>query len=453
MPEFEWPALPDWFWYPVVFLYGAIVGSFLNVVIYRLPLGKHLSKPASQCPNCHHAITLWENIPIVSFLCLRARCSDCKIPISWRYFCVELVTACIWTLLYHRVADTTSLSWFSFVFQALIAAVLIALVFIDLDHFVAPDELNLLTGALAVGRDLTVLGLAYYGGSFIWDEARLRFLYFGWLPRFAVGAFVYGGVLFLVSLVGFVYYARREGESVGAVTRRFLTFSDDEPESGMAMVGPDAPVEDANESAEEFNSTRLRFSPAFLSILSAAAMIPVVGPIGLLFFIGPLLAFLIIARNPGEAVTDVVRRFFSADDLGLPTLESSEVAQMEAEAEKFAQEAETGQHGAMGLGDVKLALGLGALLGPGMALLSLFVATFIGAITGITLARIHKKGLRYGLPFVPFMAAGALFVMCYGHAMVDWYQAKLHPAKTEPVELPPMSPKARARFFAQQGRR
>jgi len=97
------------------------------------------------------------------------------------------------------------------------------------------------------------------------------------------------------------------------------------------------------------------------------------------------------------------------------------------EADQFAKEAETGQHGGMGLGDVKLAVGLGGMLGPGLATLSLGFATAFGAITGIALAAKHGRSLRIGLPFVPFMAIGAIVAQLYGAQVVAWYSRFLNP--------------------------
>ncbi len=76
-----------------LFCFGACVGSFLNVVVYRLPRGINLAQPGSQCPRCGHAIRLWDNIPILSWLALWGRCRDCRGPISARYFWIELLVA------------------------------------------------------------------------------------------------------------------------------------------------------------------------------------------------------------------------------------------------------------------------------------------------------------------------------------------------------------------------
>lgn len=82
----------------VAFLFGTIIGSFLNVVIVRLPLGRSVVSPRSACQNCGHQLRWFENIPIVSWLALRARCRQCKNPISIRYIVVELVTGLLFSL-------------------------------------------------------------------------------------------------------------------------------------------------------------------------------------------------------------------------------------------------------------------------------------------------------------------------------------------------------------------
>jgi leader peptidase (prepilin peptidase)/N-methyltransferase len=76
-------------------IFGAIIGSFLNVVIWRVPRGESLVKPGSQCPGCHHAIRAWDNIPVLSWLILRGRCRDCGAPISARYPLVEFATGAL----------------------------------------------------------------------------------------------------------------------------------------------------------------------------------------------------------------------------------------------------------------------------------------------------------------------------------------------------------------------
>lgn len=99
------------FWLPVVFTFGAMVGSFLNVAIYRIPIMQarfdrgiteppfNLAVPRSRCPCCGHQIAAWENIPIISWLALRGRCSACRASIHWRYPAVELLIAILFVLI------------------------------------------------------------------------------------------------------------------------------------------------------------------------------------------------------------------------------------------------------------------------------------------------------------------------------------------------------------------
>jgi len=97
-----------------LFCVGACVGSFLNVVVYRLPRGKSLSHPGSCCPQCGHAIRLNDNVPILSWLCLWGRCRDCRAPISPRYFWVELLVACVFlgVAFWERTELTGTFGWF-----------------------------------------------------------------------------------------------------------------------------------------------------------------------------------------------------------------------------------------------------------------------------------------------------------------------------------------------------
>ncbi|MFA7485619.1 MAG: prepilin peptidase, partial [Phycisphaerae bacterium] len=84
--------MPEWFWIAYTFAFGCCIGSFLNVVIYRLPRDKSLVKPPSSCPSCGKFIRFYDNIPLLSWLMLMGKCRNCKSPISPRYFIIELLT-------------------------------------------------------------------------------------------------------------------------------------------------------------------------------------------------------------------------------------------------------------------------------------------------------------------------------------------------------------------------
>ena len=124
--------------YIFVFVFGAVVGSFLNVCIYRLPAEKSIVFPPSACPLCGYQIRWFDNIPIISFLLLGAKCRSCKAPISWRYPLVEALNGILTLLLFMKFGVSLS-----FLALFIFSSALVAITFIDLDHQIIPDEISL----------------------------------------------------------------------------------------------------------------------------------------------------------------------------------------------------------------------------------------------------------------------------------------------------------------------
>ncbi|MBH0129938.1 A24 family peptidase [Salinibacterium sp. NK8237] len=139
-------------------LLGLAVGSFLNVVIWRLPRGEKLSSPPSACPRCEHTIRFYDNIPVVSWLILRGRCRDCGEPIAARYPLVEAGTAVAFGVVAAAIGAETALVWALPAFLYL-AAISIALTLIDLDTQTLPNKIVL--PSLIVG--FVLLGIASAG--------------------------------------------------------------------------------------------------------------------------------------------------------------------------------------------------------------------------------------------------------------------------------------------------
>lgn len=117
------------------FLFGAAVGSFLNVCISRWPLNLSVVRPRSRCPRCERAITWYENIPIVSWIALRARCRGCHLPISIQYPAVELAIALVWVACFAAYPY----DWFLALRIAVFTTVLIGIAVTDLKHYLIPD--------------------------------------------------------------------------------------------------------------------------------------------------------------------------------------------------------------------------------------------------------------------------------------------------------------------------
>ncbi len=156
---------------------GLILGSFNNVLIHRLPRDQSVVWPGSRCPACGHFLRWWENIPLVSFALLRGRCSSCQARISWRYPLVEALTAACVVYAYLR----HGLTWAAAA-SATLSALLVPVVFIDLEHRIIPDRITLpgivLGLALSFARNgvvgLQQAFLAGLGaGAFFWAVAVL----------------------------------------------------------------------------------------------------------------------------------------------------------------------------------------------------------------------------------------------------------------------------------------
>jgi len=114
-------------------IFGALIGSFGNVVIYRLPAGKSIVYPGSSCPNCSHKIKPWENIPVLSWLFLRGKCSNCQVSISARYPLIEALTGVGFALLAWRWP--LEVYGFTVIPLVIIFAMLVMMSLIDVDHF------------------------------------------------------------------------------------------------------------------------------------------------------------------------------------------------------------------------------------------------------------------------------------------------------------------------------
>ena len=163
---------------PFYALFGAMIGSFLNVCIYRIPEGQSVITPGSECPNCNSKIRFYDNLPIISYLLLKGKCRSCGQAVSLRYPLVELLTAGFTT----AVGTVFGMTALGGTYLVLIY-ILIIITVIDVDHMIIPDRLvglGLMTGIAAI-----LVGAIEIG----WKDAFM-------------GSLVYGGFLYLAGVVG-----------------------------------------------------------------------------------------------------------------------------------------------------------------------------------------------------------------------------------------------------------
>jgi len=143
------------------FVFGTVVGSFLNVCIYRIPAEKSIVSPPSSCPACGHQIHWFENIPVASYLFLRGRCSACRIKISPRYPAVETLTGFLFALTFFYFGFSAA----TLVYLVFVAA-LVVITFIDLDHQIIPDVISLPGVLLGFAGSFLIPWLTWYDSSF-----------------------------------------------------------------------------------------------------------------------------------------------------------------------------------------------------------------------------------------------------------------------------------------------
>lgn len=135
MPDLH--VVPPAFGYVIAGVFGAIIGSFLNVVVHRVPLEESIVFPNSRCPSCGAAIAFYDNIPVLSYLILGAKCRHCKEHISFRYPAVELLTAALFVAIAWHDGLSAALP-----FDLVFVSALLALVFIDAEHMILPNAIT-----------------------------------------------------------------------------------------------------------------------------------------------------------------------------------------------------------------------------------------------------------------------------------------------------------------------
>jgi leader peptidase (prepilin peptidase)/N-methyltransferase len=204
-------GVPRWVVIAFMAVLGALIGSFLNVVIHRLPREQSIVLPKSACPACGAAIHFYDNVPILSFLILRGRCRSCSAPISPRYPAVEALCALLFALVTWR--DGLS---FALPFDIAFAAAMLALVFIDSEHMILPNAITYPGILFAL---IMRVAVPYLVGASHFDDLPYLISAFPGVPVWgvsligaAIGALAGGGSLWLM---GFIWKKLRGVEAMG----------------------------------------------------------------------------------------------------------------------------------------------------------------------------------------------------------------------------------------------
>jgi leader peptidase (prepilin peptidase)/N-methyltransferase len=350
------------------FAAGAVVGSFLNVCIYRLPLDLSVNKPRrSFCPSCRKQLTWWQNIPLFSWLVLRGKCAHCGARIAFRYFAVELLTGLFFLLVWKSFPWQMAISYWVFV------SLLVAATFIDFEHFIIPDEITiggtiagivacgivpelmathargraLLTSALSAALGYVVLWVVLEAGKKVFGKKKIQLeapTTFSWTRRGEDADFVVGDEQGLWS----DYFARETDQ---------LILHCDQATVGDRVLG----------------AADLRFHYDRVKLGNEE-----------------------IALDALDKISGIVR------ELEIP-------------------------REAMGRGDLKFLACIGAFLGWRAVLFSVFAGSLVGSVVGLVTLIIGKRVWSAKLPFGPYLALGGLIWMFFGEPLVRWYSGLLNP--------------------------
>jgi leader peptidase (prepilin peptidase)/N-methyltransferase len=379
-----------WIWIIFAFAIGASIGSFLNVVIYRLPRDLSLVSPGSMCPSCHKHIRFYDNIPLFSWLFLRAKCRYCKAPISPRYFVIELVTAVIFAglfVLYFKygfisyfasgpyigLAALIHGGWFIYLLHASLLSCLIAASAIDLELWLIP---------ISICWFLTAVGLIGSAiGVYILNPAAIRTYFL--LPVASAGTAALAAGAGLGTILSMILL------TTGVIKGSYLT---EEPVD--ITIKPSADDENYNHRIEILKEivfllpilicsaawyyTTVRNEPIrdwWLDI----SQIPVIRG-----FLGSLWGYFI-----GAGVVWATRIFGTL---------------------AFGKEA-------MGLGDVHLMAAAGTIIGPLLIVIAFFVAPFFGLLWA-AYQMFFKKTRQ--IPYGPFLSLAVLAVMIFHDGIYNY---------------------------------
>ncbi|MBI3851716.1 MAG: prepilin peptidase [Verrucomicrobia bacterium] len=476
----NWAAVPFHFWSLLFFVLGCMWGSFLNVCIYRMPLGQSVVTPPSHCPHCNHSIPWYLNIPLVTWLYLRGKCKNCGAPISVRYFLVELLTGITFLGCWLMFGDRSAL--LALIYCLLLAGLIVA-TFIDFEHFIIPDEITIggivvgilcsfavpmLHGAQSPAASMkeSFLG-ALVGGGLIYGILRGGKILFGklnldldpcsrvvftetallvppkrllWeqLLQRTSGCFAFHaekveladrclrdivvGISHEKVFLGDDTLDRAATPHLEAVVDRYLSPHETARLAGVRVTPLQLFADWIRSLFDLLRGRRKTHLPpgAHLVFDSADAWFcPDQIPFEDLFYrkSDAIRCEARLVKTQFDVWSDVTLRLSPAElKIGESSYNPETVPHMEVVTDKMTLPRE-----AMGLGDVKFMAAIGAFLGWQAVVFSLMASSLLGAVVGVTLIALKRGALGSRLPYGPYIAvAAALWIFLPAYLQEAW---------------------------------
>jgi leader peptidase (prepilin peptidase) / N-methyltransferase len=345
-----WAGVPFHFWSVFFFVLGSMVGSFLNVCIYRMPLDQSVIRPRSHCPNCNYSIPWFLNLPLVTWLYLRGRCKNCGNPISMQYLLVELLTAVTFMTSWIYFAPRSP--GLAIVFCVVLAGFIVA-TFIDLEHFIIPDEITI--GGIVLGFILSAIVPEMHN---TFDRAQaVKASFWG----IAVG----GGLIYLILRGGKLAFGKEKLELAPDTKVIFK-------ETSLQLPDKELPYEEIFYRKSDY--IQLHAKTAELSDRCYFNTV--------------------ITLKPEEL--QIGEEKFSPED----------VPHMEVVTSQMVLPRE-----AMGFGDVKFMAAIGAFMGWHATIFSLMVSAVIGTIVSLGAIAIRRVDWTSRIPYGPYIVLAAIIYL------------------------------------------
>jgi leader peptidase (prepilin peptidase) / N-methyltransferase len=353
-----WAAVPFHFWSLVLFTFGCMVGSFLNVCIYRLPRGLSIVSPPSHCPRCGYSIPWYLNVPLVTWLYLRGRCAHCQAPIAVRYFLVELLTGLAFLGCWLRFGQASAP--LALVYCLLLAGFIVA-TFIDFEHYIIPDSIAL--GGIGAGFLCSFAVPLLHGKQTIKHS----------LGASILGILVGWGLIYLILQLGKLMFGRQR---IDLPPSSRILFTE------HALVLPDREIPYEDIFSRESDAIRVEARTAEC-IDCGYWNVPV-------------------SLSPKRLV------------VGTRVMKPEEMPHLEVTADRILLPRE-----AMGLGDVKFMAAIGAFLGWPATVFALLFSSVLGSLVGVILIVLRKHEWSSRLPYGPYIAAAATVWVFAGQRILD----------------------------------